>query len=137
VPWFKLLSTTEHSKQLRGLQSSSRSNVDFFRYSQTGLDRARQAWCYHLHCIPGYCMLNEQRNSTPDICTKWVGQHWNSLAQHHYLAYTTDIDFPFKEEETGEISISSTATSRNFQLPMQRSLLSLLCKSYRKQKSFC
>lgn len=34
--------------------------VDFFRYSQRGLDRARQACWSHLHGIPGYCMFSEQ-----------------------------------------------------------------------------
>lgn len=87
-PGFGSLSTTEHSKKLRGLQSTDRSKKQlwiFFRHSQTGLDRARQASCYRLHSIPGYCLFNELQNSAPDICTNWVGMEQLSTTSLHRL----------------------------------------------------
>lgn len=82
---FKPQSTARSSGVYKALIDQKKQLWIFFRHSQTGLDRARQASCYRSHSIPGYCLFNELQNSASDICTNWVGMEQLSTTSLHRL----------------------------------------------------
>lgn len=93
--------------------------VDFFRYSQRGLDRARKH--AGLICTAFLAIVcSVSRKLCPDICNKWVGLSTTSL---HNLYHWHWFSFHSRRNR-GKLCVP--ASSRNFHLSMQRSTLQIV-----------